>query len=111
MARLVDTSVFIDFERRGISVTEFMATAPDVPTLMARITAAELLVGIERAAPGARRRQRAAFIEGVLMEVSVVPFDLAVARVHARVLAQLRTAGQVIGTNDLPITATALTYG
>ena len=41
----------------------------------------------------------------------VLPFDLLVARVHARVSAQLLDAGRLIGAHDLLIAATALAHG
>ena len=39
------------------------------------------------------------------------PFDLRVARVHARRWAELAAAGQITGPHDLIIGATALTHG
>ena len=40
-----------------------------------------------------------------------LPFDLRVARMHARIWAQLAAAGQPIGAHDVLIAATALAHG
>ena len=47
----------------------------------------------------------------MLDRLSVVPFDLEAARIHARLAADLMAAGQAIGPNDLLIAATALAHG
>ena len=43
--------------------------------------------------------------------VFVQPFDLAQARVHARIWAELASRGQTIGPHDLQIAATGLALG
>jgi tRNA(fMet)-specific endonuclease VapC len=80
------------------------------PLALASITASELLSGIERADSLEHRQRRLAFVETVLSIVPVLPFDLQVAREHARLDAQLRALGQQIGANDLLIAATALSH-
>jgi len=40
--------------------------------------------------------------------LEVVPLDAALARVHARLWAQLSAAGQMIGPHDLLVAATAM---
>jgi tRNA(fMet)-specific endonuclease VapC len=47
----------------------------------------------------------------VLAAVAVIPFDLVVARVHARLWAQLATIGRPVGAHDLLIAATAIAMG
>jgi predicted nucleic acid-binding protein len=47
----------------------------------------------------------------VLAAVSVIPFDLVVARVHARLWAQVASAGRPVGAHDLLIAATAIANG
>lgn len=42
--------------------------------------------------------------------MTVLPFDLAAARIHARLLDELLAAGRPIGANDLLIAATALVH-
>ena len=111
MARLIDTSVIIELERRGRPAEFLSVLAAAEPLALSSITAAELLMGVERADSITRRQQRSAFVESALGIVPVLPFDLLVARVHARVGALMLVSGQPIGSNDLLIAATALTYG
>jgi predicted nucleic acid-binding protein len=111
MARLIDTSVIIDFERRRQPAERIRVLAAGEPVALASITASELLSGIERGDDPEHRQRRLAFVEAVLRIVPVVPFDLQVAREHARLDAHLRAIGRRIGANDLLIAATALTHG
>jgi tRNA(fMet)-specific endonuclease VapC len=110
MARLIDTSVIIDLERRRHPAERISVLAAGEPLALASITANELLSGVERADTLEHRQHRLTFVEAVLRIVPVLPFDLQVAREHARLDAQLRTVGQLIGANDLLIAATALTH-
>jgi predicted nucleic acid-binding protein len=110
MARLIDTSVLVELERRGHGISIFDTLAADEPIATASISVSELLVGAERADSTERKTKRLLFVEALLGRVRVLPFDLAAARVHARVWADLRTRGQSIGPHDLIIAATALTH-
>ena len=58
----------------------------------------------------ARRIAREAFVENLLVALRVIPFDLAVARVHARLRARIPRR-QHIGAHDLLIAATAVSLG
>jgi predicted nucleic acid-binding protein len=78
---------------------------------MSAVTASELLHGVHRAATAEQRARREAYVGLVLRTVPVVPFDMAVARVHARLWAELAVAGQSIGAHDLLIAATAIARG
>jgi predicted nucleic acid-binding protein len=75
------------------------------------ITAAELLMGLHRAATDEQRQKRETFIESILTATRVIPFDLTAAEIHAGVWAQLAAAGQMIGQHDMIIAATALANG
>jgi tRNA(fMet)-specific endonuclease VapC len=110
MAQLIDTSVFIDLERRGGSLEHLAGEAPDEAVTLASITASELLIGVHRADSVERRKKREAFVEGLLDLIPVVPFDLEVARTHAEITAALARSGGRIGAHDLIIAATALTH-
>ena len=48
------------------------------------------------------------FVERLLDAITVAPFDLDVARVHARIDAELSQAGAAVGDADLMIAATAV---
>lgn len=111
MAGLIDASSVIDLERRGRSPEDLARLAPGGPIALASVTVSELLVGVHRAAPSERRTRRQAFVELVLALTPILPFDLAAARVHARLWADLAGTGQQIGHNDLLIAATALANG
>ena len=74
-------------------------------------TASELLHGVYRAKTDEQRLARTADVENILSNVILIPFDLAVARVHAHLDASLRAMGNKVGANDLAIAATALTHG
>lgn len=105
MARLIlDTTVFIDAEKRGRQLNRLIADEDDVA--IAAITAAELVVGVELA-DDARRPARAAFVRSVLDTVPVEDYDIQVARVHATLLAHVRRTGIPRGAHDLLIAATA----
>jgi predicted nucleic acid-binding protein len=110
MARLIDTSVLITLERRGLWL-DAMALPVGEPVALASITISELLTAVHRADSPLRRQRREAFIEAVIDSVSVLPFDLPSARAHARIWAHLAAIGQPIGERDLLIAATALAHG
>jgi tRNA(fMet)-specific endonuclease VapC len=113
VAVLVDTSVFIAFERRGmLSVPpDLEGMPPDERVAISAITASELLAGVHLSKPAERQARREAYVERVLAGVAVIPFDLAAARVHAGLVAELKRVGSSIGANDLQIAATSLTHG
>ena len=110
MADLIDTSIFIAWEREG-RPPDIVAEHAAEPVAIASITASELLAGVHRADSPARRARREAFVETILSTVPVIPFDLIVARTHARIWTELMTQGQTIGAHDLLIAATALAHG
>lgn len=111
MARLIDTSAIITLERRRLPLSALAANLQGEPIAIASITASELLVGYYRVGTERQRQERQAFIEFILTEFPVLAFDLDVARTHARIASELEGSGRSIGTHDLLIAATALTWG
>jgi len=111
MATLIDASVLIAVERQRLSLDTVLAEHGEEAAAIAAITASELLHGVHRAKTTKQRARREAFVEQILNTVTVVPFDLVVARVHARVWAELAAKGVTVGTHDLFIAATALALG
>ena len=111
MAEVVDTDVLIELERRGLQLGALGVIAANEPRVMAAITESELWVGVHRADSAARAARRQAWLEHVLGLVPVAPFDSAVARVHARLWAEMSARGQRIGPHDLLIAATAARHG
>ena len=111
MAYLIDSSVFVAIERRGLPLGALAAAMADGPIALASITASELLAVVHRADSPIRRLRRETFVETILDLIPVLPFDLRVARVHAKVWTELTRTGQPIGAHDLLIAATALAHG
>ena len=111
MAVLVDSNVFIEVERRGLRLGVLASIAREPEAALSSITASELLVGFYRAEVSQRRTNRETFLEDLFRLIPVLPFDLTVARVHARLSAHLADAGSRIGAHDLIIAATALAHG
>lgn len=108
MARrlILDTGILVTAERAG----EPPALDDGDDIVIAAVTVAELLVGVELASD-AHREARAAYIDRVLAEVPVEPYDLAIARHHAELLAFTHRTGRARGAIDLLIAATARATG
>jgi predicted nucleic acid-binding protein len=103
---LIDSSVLIAAERGMLSLEEKLLSLGDEPVALSAVTASELLHGVHRASTPAQRTRREAFVEQMLAHIDIIPFDLVVARIHARLSANLyRTP---VGAHDLIIGATAL---
>ena len=111
MGLIVDSSVLIATERAGGRLDELLALFGDEPIAIAAITASEILAGVYRSGPSDRQLKRQEYVEEVLARIAVLPFDLSLARVYARIAAQLVALGQIIATHDLLIAATALAHG
>jgi predicted nucleic acid-binding protein len=111
VAALVDSSVFIAAERRELDFDRVLESHGDTGLALASISASELLHGIHRLRPSGRKLRAESFVEAILAQMPVVPFDLLCARAHARLGAELARRGVTIGANDLLIGATALTRG
>jgi tRNA(fMet)-specific endonuclease VapC len=108
MGVILDSSILIAAERRRFELRRLFEDYPDEEFFIAAVTASELLHGVERAHPAARKAKRKRVVEHYLDSIAVVDFDLPVARIHARIWAKLEAAGRVIGAHDLIIAATAL---
>lgn len=110
MARrlILDTGVLVRAERGRARLERALRDDDDV--VIAAVTAAELLVGVELA-DEKHRADRAAYVQDVLETVPVEDYTLDVASVHARLLAHVRRAGRSRGAHDLIIAATAAATG
>jgi tRNA(fMet)-specific endonuclease VapC len=106
MGVILDSSVLVAFERRRFDLERLLLDYS--PPAIAAITAAELLVGVERADSDDRRARRESFVQNVFDRVPIIPFDLTQARIYARQFAELARRGQLIGDRDLQIAATTL---
>jgi len=110
MGYLIDTSIFIAWEREDLDTANVLQRAADVQVALSAITASELLHGVHRADSATRRGRREAFVEQVLANVPVLAVDLEVSRAHARIWADLQQRGATIGAHDLLIAATAIRH-
>jgi tRNA(fMet)-specific endonuclease VapC len=108
---VIDSSVFIAAERGKLDFERVLRDYGDEPVAIAAITASELLHGVHRAVEPSQRNRREAFVERLLSDLPLIPFDLVVARVHARLSAELAAKGSSIGAHDLLIAATAVAVG
>jgi predicted nucleic acid-binding protein len=110
MGLMVDTNVFIRFEKSGESV-DLSPWEPSERVYISVVTVSELLMGVHRADTEERRQRRSAFVEAILAGVGVLDFTIGCARVHAEIYADLAKKGQLIGAHDLMIAATARHHG
>jgi tRNA(fMet)-specific endonuclease VapC len=106
MGLILDSSVLVAFERRRFDLERLLTDHS--PSAIAAVTAAELLIGVERADTSQRRARREAFVQNIFTSVPIIPFDLAQARLYAIHFAELARRGELIGDRDLQIGVTAL---
>jgi predicted nucleic acid-binding protein len=111
MAVLIDASILIEAERGSLDLEPHVALRPDDESFLSVITASELLHGVHRAAQPQQRAWRAAFVESILERFPLLQVDLATARAHAQVWADLTAAGTLIGPHDLWLAATCIAHG
>ncbi|HTM04410.1 MAG TPA: PIN domain-containing protein [Vicinamibacterales bacterium] len=107
MGTLIDTSVLIAIERGDLDLAR-VRSDDDEELAIAAITASELLHGVHRLRGAVARTRAERFVEHLLDVIPVVPFDLDVARIHARIDAELSAAGAAVGDADLMIAATGV---
>jgi tRNA(fMet)-specific endonuclease VapC len=105
---LIDTNIFIRLERQPDRYRQFFEELKAEEISLSAITASELLHGVHRANDSTIRARREAFVEAILTQLSLVEIDLAIARQHARLWADLTRAGTMIGLHDSWIAATCL---
>ncbi len=111
MGVLIDASVLIDHERGRVDIEEHVKGRESEDFFLSVITASELLHGVHRAGDRGVRARRSAFVEGVLGSFPLLPIEIATARMHARLWADLAAQGQLIGVHDLWIAAACLSHG
>ncbi|MHB1423176.1 MAG: PIN domain-containing protein [Gemmataceae bacterium] len=106
MGMMVDTNVFIRFEKSGKAIDLSSWEAVE-RVYISVVTVSELLIGVHRAHTEERRQRRSFFVEAVISGVGVLDFTIHCARIHAAIHADLAKKGQPIGAHDLIIAATA----
>ena len=108
MGTLVDTSVLIAAQRADIDFDALLVAQGKQDIAVATICVSELLHGPHRMTNAVARARADRMIEQLLACFSIVDFDLEIARLHARLSADLAARGTQIGAHDLIIAATAL---
>ena len=111
MGILIDSSIFINIERSGTDVSAFIKGREEEEAFLSVISASELLHGVHRAVSPKTKAKRLAFVEGVLAAFPVLAIDLATARSHAQLWADLARRGKMIGVHDAWLAATCLAHG
>lgn len=111
MGIVFDATVLIDFERGRIDLAQRISGREREAFFLSVISASELLHGVFRAATVEARSKRAAFVESVLSGFPLLTIDLATARIHAQLWADLASRGKIIGAHDLWIGATCIAHG
>ncbi len=111
MGVLIDASILIEAERGRLDLGPHVARRGDEDAFLSVVTASELLHGVHRATDPDIRARRAAFVEAVLERFQLLSVDLACARAHARLWAEMRQTGALIGPHDLWLAASCLAHG
>lgn len=111
MGVLIDASILIESERGRLHLEPHVARHGDEEAFLSVVTASELLHGVHRATMPDVQARRSAFVEGVLQCFPLLSVDLACARAHARLWAELRQSGALIGPHDLWLAATCVAHG
>ena len=111
MGILIDSSVLIGVERSGRDISAYVQGREEEDVFLSVVSASELLHGVHRAADPKTKAKRLAFVEAALGAVPVLGIDLATARSHAQLWAELAQKGTMIGIHDAWLAATCLAHG
>jgi tRNA(fMet)-specific endonuclease VapC len=110
MAIILDADVIIRGEKGTFDLRQWVASHPNDQFEIAAITVAELWHGVERAT-GPHKAKRHQYLEAILNSLPIVPYTEQTAYEHARIWAELESAGKMIGFYDVIVAATALERG
>jgi predicted nucleic acid-binding protein len=105
---LIDASILIEHERGRLDLAQHLAHRQQEEFFLSVVTASELLHGVYRAVQPKVRAKRSACVEAILERFPLLPVDLATARAHAQLWAELAAVGKMIGPHDLWLAATCL---
>lgn len=110
MAIILDADVIIRGEKGTFDLRNWVASRPDEQFEIAAITAAELWHGVERAV-SPHRVKREQYLRPILNALPIIPYTEQTAYEHARIWAELKSAGKMIGFYDVIVAAIALERG
>jgi predicted nucleic acid-binding protein len=112
---ILDSSVIIAAERRGLTVRQIMEQVKvargEIEIGVSVVTIAELVHGAYRTNTQAQQQRRLEFIERLSRDVPVHPVTLDIARLAGRIEGQQEAMGIQFAFEDLLIGATALHLG
>ena len=95
MGVLIDSTVFVDVERKTGNVFSHLPRREDEEAFVSVISASELLHGVYRARTDPIRAKRLAYVESLLAEFPILEIDLATARLHAQLWSNLEQRGGI----------------
>lgn len=114
MSVLVDTSVLSELRRARPEprVRAAVEAIPDADLFISVLTMGEIVSGIERLAPGAKRSALEAWVRGLaeMHAARILAVDLGVARLWGELTARAARQGRVVPAVDGLIAATALRH-
>ena len=111
MGFLIDSSVFIDWERGRLDLEKKVEGRKEEDFYLSVISLSELLNGVHRAVEPHAKNRRSAFVEAIFSRFPILPVDSDTARIHAQLWAQLNAQGNKIGPHDSWLAATCLAHG
>lgn len=110
MARLIlDTGVLIAMDRGTVDLSEVIGDDDNVA--VAAIVIAEYLTGVAGQTNPAKQASARSFLTEFRAIVPCIPYDDAIAEVHAELLTFVRSTGTLRGAHDLIIASTARATG
>jgi tRNA(fMet)-specific endonuclease VapC len=114
MGLILDSSVVVAAERKGLSAAELLenlrATIGPETIAVSTISVMELEHGIRRAGDATQAERRRRFLGDVFAAVPAYPLTFAIARRAGRIDGESRQKGITIPFQDLVIGATALGF-
>ena len=114
MGLILDSSVIIDRERKGVSVVDLLAgirsSVGAEPIAFSTVSVIELDHGIWRARDAAQAERRRKFFDDLFAAVPSYPLTFEIARRAARVDGEARRQGVTIPFQDLVIGVTTLEF-
>lgn len=111
MGIVIDASVLIEAERGRLDVPAKIRGREEEEFFLSVITASELLHGVWRAKDATLRSRRSAFVEAVLERFPILSIDLATARIHAQLWADLERRGIALDAHDSWLAAVCIAHG
>lgn len=109
MGIVLDYDILISLERdKEKKFPEILKNHKDEKVFISAITASELLHGVWRAKDEPTQTKRQNFVEKLLSKIPIIDIDISIARVHAKLWAELAEKGEMIGIHNSWIAATCI---